>query len=74
MRTIAFLLLAFVSVPLLTQPALAYIDPGTASIAVQLLIAGFVVAAGGTVYYYRQVKATLSRWFSWRPKGPTESK
>jgi hypothetical protein len=46
MRAIAFLLLAFVSVPLLTQPAQAYIDPGTANMAIQLLIAGFVVAAG----------------------------
>jgi hypothetical protein len=73
-RVLAVFVVLCATVSVFTQPAHAYIDPGSASMAIQLLIAGFVIVTGGVVYYYRQIVATLSRWFSKPAKGPTESK
>ncbi len=44
--------------------ASAYLDPGTGSIIIQALIAGFVGAAFFIKIYYKRIKEILSNIFS----------
>jgi hypothetical protein len=43
------------------RPALAYIDPGTGSYLIQLLIAAAVGLAFGVKLYWRKIKTLFSR-------------
>ena len=41
------------------QPALAYVDPGTGSMLVQMAIAGLA----GAMFYFRELRMQLASWF-----------
>jgi len=41
------------------QPALAYVDPGTGSMLVQMAIAGMA----GAMFYFRELRMQLAGWF-----------
>lgn len=51
-------LLAVLSISSVT-PALAYVDPGTGSMLVQMGLA----AIAGTLFYFRQFRMAASAWF-----------
>ena len=51
-------LLAVLSVASVT-PALAYIDPGTGSMALQMALAGIA----GAMFYFRQLRLAAMDWF-----------
>ena len=51
-------LLAVLSVASVT-PALAYIDPGTGSMVVQMALAGIA----GALFYFRQLRLAAVEWF-----------
>ena len=56
------------SVALLTlfifaAPAYAYIDPGTGSLVIQMVIAGVAIAAFYLKRYWTKVKAFITRYF-----------
>ncbi|MFO1207397.1 MAG: hypothetical protein U1E63_17005 [Burkholderiales bacterium] len=42
-----------------TAPAMAYVDPGTGSMLVQMAIAG----VAGAMFYFRQLRMTAMSWF-----------
>jgi len=44
-------------------PAYAYVDPGTGSMAVQMIIGGFVAAGFMIKTYYYQIKRRIARLF-----------
>jgi hypothetical protein len=62
-QAISALFLVTMCVTLLTRPAYAYLDPGTASLLLQGVIGA--AAAGGAVVSlnYNRVKSKLSSWF-----------
>ena len=41
------------------QPALAYVDPGTGSMLVQMAIAGLA----GALFYFRELRMQFAGWF-----------
>lgn len=41
------------------QPALAYVDPGTGSMLVQMAIAGLA----GAMFYFRELRMQVAGWF-----------
>lgn len=42
-----------------TAPAMAYVDPGTGSMLVQMAIAG----VAGAMFYFRQLRVAAMMWF-----------
>lgn len=42
-----------------TSPAMAYVDPGTGSMMVQMAIAGIA----GAMFYFRQLRMAAATWF-----------
>ncbi len=53
---------------ILTDHAHAYIDPGTGSYVLQLIIAGLLGAAFAVKIYWKRIKALLSNLFSGEAK------
>ena len=62
-------LLSVSLLPLASQNIHAYIDPGTGSLIIQVLIASFVGALFLLKVYWRKVKAFLNNLFSKTRKG-----
>lgn len=51
-----------------TQPSLAYVDPGTGSMLVQMAIAGIA----GALFYFRQLRMQFTSWFRRSVLGRTD--
>ena len=62
-------LLSVSLLPLASQNIHAYIDPGTGSLIIQVLIASFVGALFVIKIYWKKVKAFLNNLFSKARKG-----
>jgi len=56
-------MLAFFYVFLLVEPAYAYLDPGTGSLIIQMLIAGLVSSIFAIKLYWKKVTDYLRRFF-----------
>jgi hypothetical protein len=63
------LLLAALSIP---STAYAYVDPGTGSYFLQILLAGLLGAAFAVRFYWRRIKSFLSGTVFGRNKGEEE--
>lgn len=46
-----------------TQPAYAYLDPGTASILLQGIIGGIAAGLAVVSLYYHRLRAKVASWF-----------
>lgn len=54
---------------MLTQPAYAYLDPGTGSLLLQGIIGGIAASITVLSLYYNRVKAAFARLFKKREEG-----
>jgi hypothetical protein len=52
----------------LTSSVYGYIDPGTGSYVVQVLIAAFVGASLGIKVYWKKIRTLLEKWFPGKNK------
>jgi len=57
---------------MLTQPAYAYLDPGTGSLLLQGIIGGIAASITVVSLYYNRLKATLSRMVRKREEGASK--
>ncbi|MBM6582630.1 hypothetical protein ILT44_20710 [Microvirga sp. BT689] len=57
---------------MLTQPAYAYLDPGTASLLLQGIIGGIAAAITVVSLYYNRVKAAFFRLFGKREESASK--
>ena len=57
-------ILAFIYVSLLVEPAYAYLDPGTGSLIIQMLIAGLVSSIFAIKIYWKKITDYFRRFFS----------
>lgn len=53
---------------ILTYSTYGYIDPGTGSYVIQVLIAAFVGASLGIKVYWKKIKSLLKKWFPGKNK------
>jgi hypothetical protein len=72
-RFTGMVLLAIGTTLLFTKPAWAYLDPGTGSMMLQLLLGGVVGAmVVGKVYWHR-FRGFMTSWFSGKPGQGTQT-
>jgi hypothetical protein len=67
-QTVFGVVLASIVPPIRAATVPAYIDLGSASYLVQVLLAGLVGVAFGVTMFWGKLKARLSRWFSRGPR------
>jgi hypothetical protein len=60
-RILRFFLAALVATFGVAQPALAYLDPGTGSMIIQLVLGGLVGMAAITKLYWQRLKSFVTR-------------
>ncbi len=57
---------------LFPSPTFAYIDPGTGSYIVQVLIAGLLGALISLKIFWARIKAAIKGWFSFGAEDPAK--
>jgi hypothetical protein len=72
--SLASALAAFLFVIVLSTDALGYIDPGTGSYVLQLLIAGLIGSLFVVKVFWKNIKGFVGNLFSRSPKADDDSK